>query len=92
MGKLFYDKLKASLDENNKYQGIENGINDKLKKLQNSMKNSKNWEELFLQRGNIFFGLIEKLVKYINTKNESNNEINWKNIPWVYTFIKCNNT
>ena len=78
---LFYDKLKASLDENNKYQRIENEINDKLKKLQNLMENSKNWEEPFLQRGNIFFGLIEKLVNYINTKSESNNEINWLNIP-----------
>ena len=78
---LFYDKLKASLDENNKYQSIENEINDKLKKLQNLMENSKNWEEPFLQRGNIFFGLIEKLVNYINTKSESNNEINWLNIP-----------
>jgi hypothetical protein len=45
------------------------------------MENSKNWEEPFLQRGNIFFGLIEKLVNYINTKSESNNEINWLNIP-----------
>ena len=78
---LFYDKLKASLDENNKYQRIENEVNDKLKKLQNLMENSKNWEEPFLQRGNIFFGLIEKLVNYINTKSESNNEINWLNIP-----------
>ena len=78
---LFYDKLKSSLEENNKNQRIENEINDKLKKLQNLMEKRKDWEEPFLQRGNIFFGLIEKLVNYINTKNESNNEINWLNIP-----------
>ena len=82
---LFYDRLKTSLEENNKNQKIENEIIDKLKKIQylmeNSKDNDKNWEEPFLQRGIIFFGLIEKLVNYINTKSESNNEINWLNIP-----------
>ena len=83
---LFYLKLKSSLDENNKTNKLENDINDKRNKLQNLIennnnKNENNWEEPFIQRNNIFFALIDKLVNYINKVSESNNEINWLNIP-----------
>ena len=83
---LFYLKLKSSLDENNKTNKLENDINDKRNKLQNLIENNKdknenNWEEPFIQRNNIFFALIDKLVNYINKVSESNNEINWLNIP-----------
>jgi hypothetical protein len=65
---------------------LENDINDKRNKLQNLIENNKdknenNWEEPFIQRNNIFFALIDKLVNYINKVSESNNEINWLNIP-----------
>ena len=89
---LFYDKLKSSLEENNKSSKIENEINDKLKKLKDFIENDKNeekWEEPFLQRGNIFFGLIEKLVNYIISKSESTNEVNWLNIPGFYLFLNA---
>ena len=83
---LFYLKLKSSLDENNKTNKLENDINDKRNKLQNLIENNKdknenNWEVPFIQRNNIFFALIDKLVNYINKVSESNNEINWLNIP-----------
>ena len=83
---LFYLKLKSSLDENNKTNKLENDINDKRNKLQNLIENNKdknenNWEVPFIQRNNIFFVLIDKLVNYINKVSESNNEINWLNIP-----------
>ena len=82
---LFYDKLKTSLEENNQNQKIENDIGDKFKKLKNLVDNNKDqeesWEKVFSQRGNIFFGLIEKLVIYVNTKTESSNDVNWLNIP-----------
>ena len=83
---LFYEKLKISLDENNKNEKLENEINEKYKKLQNLIESNNinkenNWEEPFLKRDNIFFGLIEKLVEYISKKSEANNEVNWLNIP-----------
>jgi hypothetical protein len=81
---LFYDKLKSSLEENNKTERIENEINDKFAKLKYLMENNtvqeENWTEVFLQKGNIFFGLIIRLANYIIKKSESN-DINWLNIP-----------
>ena len=83
---LFYEKLKSSLDENNRNEKLENEINEKFKKLQNLIDNNnidkeENWEEPFIKRDNIFFGLIEKLVEYVNKKSEANNDVNWLNIP-----------
>ena len=82
---LFYDRLRTSLEENNKNEKMENDISDKFKKLQNLVENNNNpeesWEKPFSQRNNIFFGLIEKLVIYIQTKNDSSNDVNWLNIP-----------
>ena len=87
---LFYDKLKTSLEENNKNGKFDNEINDKLKKLQNLLDNKEeNWEEPFLQRGNIFFGLIEKLVNYINSKSDGNNDVNWLNIPGFIALLNA---
>ena len=82
---LFYVKLKSSLEENNRTDKIENEIQEKMLKLKNLIDNNmikeENWTEVFLQRGNIFFGLIIKLANYIQKKSQSNNDINWLNIP-----------
>ena len=81
---LFYDKLKSSLEENNKSERIENEINDKFAKIKNLIENNtvqeENWSEVFLHKGNIFFGLIIRLANYIIKKSESN-DVNWLNIP-----------
>ena len=58
---LFYEKLKSSLDDNNRNGKLENEINEKFKKLQNLIDNNnkdkeENWEEPFIKRDNIFFG------------------------------------
>ena len=82
---LFYEKLKSSLEENNRNAKIENEINDKYVKFKNLMDDGKikdvNWSEVFLKKGNIFFGLIIKLVNYIIKKSEASKDINWLNIP-----------
>ena len=84
---LFYEKLKSSLNENNRSTKIENEIDEKLKKLKDFLENGNDkneeekWDKPFLQRGNIFFGLIANLVKYILSKSESTQDVNWLNIP-----------
>ena len=66
---LFYEKLNSSLEENNKTDKIENEINEKYVKLKHLIDNNivkeENWTEAFIQKGNIFFGLIIKLANYI---------------------------
>ena len=78
---LFYDKLKSSLEENEKNKKIENDIISKRKKIFKLMEESKNWEEPFLKHGTYFFGFIEKLMNYIILKAKSTSDINWLNIP-----------
>ena len=78
---LFYDKLKTSLEENDKSKKIDNEIIPKRKQIYKLMEESKNWEEPFLNRNIYFFELIEKLMNYINIKAKSTNDINWLNIP-----------
>ena len=78
---LFYDKLKSSLEENERNKKIENEIIQKRKKIFKLMEESKSWEEPFLNRGIYFFGFIEKLMNYIIIKAKSTTDINWLNIP-----------
>ena len=78
---LFYDKLKSSLEENERNKKIENEIIQKRKKIFKLMEESKSWEEPFLIRGIYFFGFIEKLMNYIIIKAKSTTDINWLNIP-----------
>ncbi len=69
---LFYEKLNSSLEENNKTDKIENEIKEKYIKLKHLIDNNivkeENWTEAFIQKGNIFFGLIIKLANYIIKK------------------------
>ena len=78
---LFYDKLKSSLEENERNKKIENEIIQKRKKIFKLMEESKSWEEPFLNRGIYFFGFIEKLMNYIIIKAKFTTDINWLNIP-----------
>ena len=83
---LFYDKLTYAF-ENGNYNSDYNEIKEKLSKIENLLKSSKqekgrmSWKERLSRKDFTFFTMINNLIEYILFEGEGTNEVNWLNIP-----------
>ena len=83
---LFYDKLTYAF-ENGNYNSDYNEIKEKLSKIENLLKSSKqekgrmSWKERLSRKDFTFFTMINNLIEYILFEGEGTNEVNWLIIP-----------